>query len=524
MKKMEKKIYNDDFEQFLKETADDFRMYPSKRVWNSLYNNLHPGRKWPSLSVCLLLVSSIIFIGISHKNEIVGSESITKNSDKIPATNKLFASADLNKATAVLPVKQNGFVSDKTNQMLTATVNSTVNSITATKNSNTGQQQTSILKQQQTTTNTIQRSLPATAYQGNTINSNIAEHEPLISDAADAKNSSANSFDNKTRQGQTIANTVSEAGNENPVVLSSLEKYDGILAENSLRKNITLNIIEKELPVVKLPQLNTKNNSEKLWIDDYAFHNQPAPPLKSRLQYEVYVTPSIGFRKLEQTASYTAPAPRPSLVTSVPDGPNALQHNAAFNLELGYGYVYTQSKHLRLKAAVQLNYTSYKIHAHQLGHSTYTNLLIRDPYTTGGTKLSQRSSSLVNLRAGDNNKKLNSSTMQVSIPLGADVKFAGKHNLQWFIGATVQPTYVLFGNAYLISADSKNYVYDSKFLRKWNINAGVEAFVSYKTKRGITFNAGPQFRYQFLSSYKSKYTYDEKLYNIGIKFGMVRNF
>src|SRR3954464_11758079 len=75
---MEKKFYTDDFEQFLKETADDFRMYPSKRVWNSLYNNLHPGRKWPSLSVCLLLISSIVFIGLSHKNEITGAVNTVK--------------------------------------------------------------------------------------------------------------------------------------------------------------------------------------------------------------------------------------------------------------------------------------------------------------------------------------------------------------------------------------------------------------------------------------------------------------
>ena len=43
---MEKEFYTDDrFEQLIKERADQFSMYPSKRVWHSIYNNLHPSRR-----------------------------------------------------------------------------------------------------------------------------------------------------------------------------------------------------------------------------------------------------------------------------------------------------------------------------------------------------------------------------------------------------------------------------------------------------------------------------------------------
>jgi hypothetical protein len=66
----------------LKETADDFRMYPSKRVWNSLYNNLHPGRKWPSLAVLFAISFLYVFIGISHKSEITGSATCEKRSSR----------------------------------------------------------------------------------------------------------------------------------------------------------------------------------------------------------------------------------------------------------------------------------------------------------------------------------------------------------------------------------------------------------------------------------------------------------
>ena len=60
---MEKRIYTNNFERFIKESADDFKMIPSKRVWHSIYNDLHPSRKWPSVLMCLILFTGVLFIG-----------------------------------------------------------------------------------------------------------------------------------------------------------------------------------------------------------------------------------------------------------------------------------------------------------------------------------------------------------------------------------------------------------------------------------------------------------------------------
>ena len=488
-------------------------MYPSKRVWNSLYNNLHPGRKWPSLAVCLLLVSSIIFIGLSHRNEITGSANLVK---KEAGNKPLIAQQNNNKITAsnqALPT-ETSFKNAQTQVIPSTSVGLT--SVVALNNEDKNSR----------------RSIAAKTI---STNKNNNSHS-VKNDIEDADNNldqnigTDNKFRRSVRTSSAMQLTAAIAEDnattiENKTARHQVEKYNmAVTIEHNLH---ALGIIEKEVPVVTIPALSmAKNNSinvEKEWIEDYAFHNQPIPSLKSRLQYQLYLTPSVGFRTLTQTAKYSAPS-RPSLVTSVPDGPNSLQHNPAFNLEAGYSVVYAQSKSMHIKGGVQFNFTDYKIHAHQLGHSTYTNLLLKDSYSSTGTILSQRSTSLANLTGNGNDKKLNSSTFQVSLPLGADIKFAGKHNLQWFVGATVQPTYVLFGNAYLVSADSRNYVYDSKFLRKWNLNAGIEAFVSYRTKKGITLNAGPQFRYQFFSTYDKKYSFDEKLYNVGIKLGVTKNF
>ncbi|MBS1743194.1 MAG: hypothetical protein JST81_09175 [Bacteroidetes bacterium] len=494
---MEKNFYNNDFEQFLKETVDDFRMYPSKRVWNSLYNNLHPGRKWPSLPVCLLLLSSVIFIGIAHKNEITGSTVV--NNKISPAT----VQANNQQLTAQLTtVNKNNPVSEQ------AAINRPETMIPVRSINTAGRQQHNRVPAQ--SVNLTNKS--------NSIVRGDIENVAIT-----------NESDYSSLQGTVVADgrrTYSKAISAVAETEPASEKTDRLNADDAViaaadESNASLRIIQKELPRIVLPAIGNIH-AEKEWIDDYAFNNQPPAPLKTKLQYQFYITPSIGYRTLKQTASYITPA-RMSLVTAEPDGPNALQQSAGFNFEMGYGYVYSKTKNLKLKGAVQLNYTSYKIYAHKLGHSTISSIVEQEGYSANSVTVSQHSTSLANLASG-NDKKYNSSTVQLSIPLGADLKFAGRHNLQWFVGATVQPTYVLFGNAYLPSADSKNYVYDSKFLRKWNVNAAVEAFVSYRTKSGVILNAGPQFRYQFLSSYKSKYAYNEKLYNVGLKIGMIRNF
>jgi hypothetical protein len=33
--------FNNEFERFLKENADQHRMYPSAKVWSGIYNSLH---------------------------------------------------------------------------------------------------------------------------------------------------------------------------------------------------------------------------------------------------------------------------------------------------------------------------------------------------------------------------------------------------------------------------------------------------------------------------------------------------
>ncbi len=512
---MEKKFYTDDFEQFLKETADDFRMYPSKRVWNSLYNNLHPGRKWPSLSVCLLLVSSIIFIGLSHKSEITGSGNIVKR-DAAPtliAYQKQDAevkqTADLSLNTSSPVEKENLQKGNNTIAQNRTFVTSPVINAAAGKSADTRR---IIYNKNPITTNHLQ--VPVNNQVPLNDRINVEEQNDLaLNSPVENSGSTKNALISNQSSLSVIEVTGATIEDDNITL-----KGDKIAVVNDNNSNKQIDKIKKPLlPIAK----NNRATVDKEWIEDYAFHNQPAPSLKSKLLYELYITPSIGYRSFNKNVSYDFPA-RNSVVGNTEPAPSSLDHHSAFNLEVGYNLLYPYTKSVRFKAGVQFNYTNYTIRAYEIGHTTSTNLLLNDPYS-GGIELSPRSSHLSTI-ANESARKLNNYTFQVALPFGADIKIAGRHNFQWFVGATVQPSYTLFGNAFLLSSDRKNYVFDANFLRKWNINAGLETFVSYKTNKGITFNAGPQFRYQFFSTYNKKYSYDEKLHNVGLKIGMIKNF
>jgi hypothetical protein len=117
--------------------------------------------------------------------------------------------------------------------------------------------------------------------------------------------------------------------------------------------------------------------------------------------------------------------------------------------------------------------------------------------------------------------KLHNQTYQFSLPIGADYKIASLDNLEWYAGASIQPTFVLAGRSYLISTDRRNYVKETGMLNRFNLNAGFETYIAIKTK-GITWQIGPQFRKQLFSTNQKVYSIEERLLNYGLKIGITK--
>ena len=88
---MDGKNNDREFEQFLKENADNHRLYPADSVWESIHARLHPKKRWPLTALLLLAFTtgSITWFGpgersiesVRRTDKVEAAASIAKQSD-----------------------------------------------------------------------------------------------------------------------------------------------------------------------------------------------------------------------------------------------------------------------------------------------------------------------------------------------------------------------------------------------------------------------------------------------------------
>src|SRR5688500_6086995 len=107
---MERNFYTDDFEELLKEKADQYKMYPSDKVWNGIQNSLHSRRKWYWIGFAVLLSVVSYYANealIAPPGPARRAESKIAVS-KVPTENVLTGSRDARRPSAlVIPLTQN---------------------------------------------------------------------------------------------------------------------------------------------------------------------------------------------------------------------------------------------------------------------------------------------------------------------------------------------------------------------------------------------------------------------------------
>ncbi|RYY50635.1 MAG: hypothetical protein EOO06_03035 [Chitinophagaceae bacterium] len=494
---MEQEFYRDEFEQLLKDTTEDFKMYPSRKVWHSIYNDLHPDRKWPSLAVCLLLLTTILYVGVTNNNAInndskKNAPSISVNSrqpdveqgeDAKPSGNRMAALdlAALNTASANFPI------------LLT-----------------TGSEQyfpLEVVPTQPAAGSPVEVEETVTAVQ----------YQPISTPKALPGDKAANQ---QSLPGNAVASVSATA----PVAEAAA------IAEEVVADPVADPAINSETDLAKLAAANKayllahRDTRQQEFIEDFAFHNKPQQHSIKKLfrgvATQFYITPSVGYRVRFRNENYREVDN--SLVTNnnsrITDK-TELNQQAAINMEAGAGIVKDLGKRFRFKTGLQFNFTDHITYAQRLDHPTQATIAMSNQVP--GLNQSTYQADYAHT-PGNNNSKLHNSTIQLSIPLGMDYKLLTKGAINWYVGTTIQPTFVTRTNAYLLSADANYFVKDDGMIRRLNLNGALESFVSIKTKSGTFINLGPQFRYQLFSTYSKAYTYTEKPYSVGLKVGFVR--
>jgi hypothetical protein len=108
---------------------------------------------------------------------------------------------------------------------------------------------------------------------------------------------------------------------------------------------------------------------------------------------------------------------------------------------------------------------------------------------------------------------------QLAVPVGLEWEIIGNKKIQVNVAGSIQPTYLLNKNAYLLSTNFKNYAESRNMVNSWNINSNIETFISFKVG-DYKWQLGPQLRYQHLPTFIQKYPIKEHLMDYGLKLGV----
>jgi hypothetical protein len=468
---MDRNFYDNNFEEFLQHKSDQYKMYPSDRVWDNVYSSLHGRKKWWAIGF------SLLFIGAG----LAGRQFIVSDLNQM--------TSQLNKPTPVTPVAD--------------------------------------LTENGTPPNTNWPFMRVVPENSNTGNNKLGE-------AGQPSTGAVNTTPfNNSRRSQLSMVTGSQKETAQAVPLYSIEN-GGIIGNNN---NIDTDIpsaqthaaaSNKTVPVIGTPSLSIEENGLTTTAGKTApaqsainqVENAAADPVKSfssRWSVQLHASPSISYRRLfnedQQNSNHI-----PVSTAYANDINQYVRHRPAPGFEIGSNVQYKLSNNLTVFAGAQLNYSRYYIAAFRYrtekASITLDKAFVKDTLS-GYTDIRNFS--------GYAPEQLQNKYLQVSIPVGAEIKLLGHKKLQFSVAGSLQPTFLLTSTSYLLSSDYKNYIQSPDLARTFNVHTNFEAIISYQSG-GLKWQVGPQFRSQLLSSYSNQYQVREYLTEYGLKIGVTKTF
>lgn len=453
---MKEDVFDDGFEDFLRDSSDDLRMYPSDRVWQGVRSRMHPAPKWPLLVAGLGIFALGLVTGISLDagRDTDGSHRASA-STPTPAVRPP-SDAVFNRQSPVIAGKTTA-----SDGLLTV--------------ASTGWQTATDLPDLTFLLRTDSDGDPvpmASHREARVIGWPMSEHTPSLTQSF----SLAEKLSGRTHTPQAPAPRVKPQGKPSPQTATE-----------------------------------TGSTTDRILTG--------LGRVRRRTNLQLYVTPSVSYRSLigqATSANYAfsngfAYSANPGNATDVND---AVSHRPGLGLEAGSAMQYSLTRSLRLRAGLQLNLTNYDIQAFN-----YTPELAPLSAAPGGGAPPIQTLSYFRSDAGFSRTWLRNSHLMVSMPIGLEYTLAGNRKVSLTVASTIQPTYMLRNKAYLISTNLKNYAEEPALYRRWNLNAGAEAYVSMNTG-SYRWIMGPQIRYQLMSSYKQDYPIQEHLIDFGFKVGI----
>ena len=474
---MENNFNNRDFEQFVKQNADQYRMFPSEKVWKNVHHALHTRRRWYGLGLTVLLLTAGIVTWVMLSPSVRNNGPISFNSAAV-SQNK---PAEQNNTKAPILIATNKPADNKTHFVTTADKLNENLFITGRDNDVTDYENEQ---------NRITAVLP-------NINEPVAISSSPVQIELPAKPAIA--YNKQTVSEKPVSNEM----------LTKAENISPLISENKIVEN-------KEAD--KLPADEKKDIyplSIESVVNSYQHHRNG-----KKLSWEVFISPTISYRKLSENKAFInsalANTNTYNYYTSVADINSLVTHKPDIGIQVGFNAGYPLSKSIKILAGLQFNVSKYDI---RVSYSTGDVATIA--LNTGGGANSV--STISNYRNNTNGSKadwLRNFYFSASVPVGIELKLSGNNKTQVGVIGTVQPTFLLSDRAYLLTTDYKNYAQVPSLSRKLNMSTGFEIYAGISTGN-INWRIGPQVRYQLKSSYVAKYPFKEHLFDFGLKLGVM---
>ena len=471
-------FYDNDLEKFLQEQTAKHKMFPSDKIWRNIDKQLHGKKQWPGLTVMtLFIVAAItvttIFLQYNTAVDFGAAPSQQTTAATAQQTPELIY--DIN-----APNPQNATVK-KAVQASTPPSIKTING-----------------KQNNTNTNNISATSP--------INTGITINKKYNSAGADeyvAVNRTIANADDNTSVTSLISNTTKELNNATETQFSQRAVTTGKIVNNVLLQPKT-GSAQQAILILN----NKATQSQMLTVATF----KPKP----KWHYEIYMAPSVSYRRLvEETIDKSTGA----IVSRNSREINKLvNQKPAMGFEFGFTGSYAVNNRFKIVAGIQLNSRKYQAPAY------YENLRPATVQLVNGNGVdSFMAFTNYSVSEGTIQTTIVNSFYQISAPVGVEWSLTNNQKFNIALAATLQPTYTLSQNAYVLSADQKQYVDGNPLLRKWNMNSSVGAVLSFNNGT-TTWLLGPQIRYQNLPNYKTPYPIKEYLLDYGLKIGVRKAF
>ena len=472
-------------------------MYPSDRVWRSISGRIHTPKKWPALSVFVVLIISALVVGTLLNKPI--PDSVTPNfvySLQSPANTPTIKSDDV-------AIKNNEQLAEN-NYSIDQLTSRTI--IAATEKIKTDEAVALLLSHTSSLTALTPPTPSATNYVQNTVTASAPDLSS-VTIAAKGNLSAAETQNNTFTSFKNIDDYLFDVTSRLKSILNteSVQQHKGGAAFFSQGRN--------EISYTNFDLRVLRNKRESLPALDKLGKSS------SRFDFRFYVTPSVSYRRLDEgnETSKENKNTGASLESDYRIDPStAINQSPALGYETGVGLGYKLNKKFSLTGGFQFNISQYKINAFLHKDEVASVILNEGEYaSTVNTVSSLRSI------AGTTPLTIKNRYYQISMPLGMEWQVLKRGNISWGLGASVQPTYTFDKQPLIISSNYKNYADGSAYVRNWNINANAETFLGYTTG-SYRWQIGPQVRYQMLPSLVDKYPNKEYLFNYGLKVGVVK--